>query len=311
MNTSPVICVVGSINMDLVFRTPRMPALGETISGHEFVQIAGGKGANQAVAAARQGARTTFIACVGDDAYGEQSLNGLQREGIVTDFICTAPGCATGVAGIFVDDQGRNSIVIAPGANATLRPEHVQPAAIRDARLLICQCETPLATIQAAMHIANQHGVQVVFNPAPAIALPDDIFALVDYLIVNETEAGQLSAVPVTDPSSAAAAAKQLLNKGVHYVLVTLGAEGVCIAMPGQFHHLPGIKVSVVDSTAAGDTFVGAFATAIGRGLNELEAAQEAQYCAALAVTKLGAQSSIPHQIDVEKFKSTFNQGMP
>jgi ribokinase len=307
MKTSPIICVVGSINMDLVFRTPRMPAAGETISGHEFVQIAGGKGANQAVAAARQGAQTTLIACVGDDAYGVQSISGLKQDGINTDAISTIANCATGVAGIFVDDQGRNSIVIAPGANARLTPAHISTETIQAAQLLICQCETPLATIAAAMQIAHRHGVKVLFNPAPAIPLPDTLFALVDYLIVNETEAGQLSGVPVTDIDSARLASQQLLNRGVHCVLLTLGEQGVCVSTHQQFDHIHAINVTAVDTTAAGDTFVGAFATAIGYGMNELEAAKEAQYSAALTVTKLGAQSSIPHRADVEHFKATLN----
>ena len=305
MNTSPALCVVGSINMDLVFRTPRMPAVGETISGHEFVQVAGGKGANQAVAAARQGARTTLIACVGDDAYGLRSLAGLKQDGIDISHIASIPDCATGVAGIFVDENGNNSIVIAPGANAKLSLAHLQLTAIQSAQLLICQCETPVATIQAAMQIAHQHGVKVVFNPAPAIALPDEVFKLVSYLILNETEAGQLTGVAVTDTNSAKVASQRLLERGVLCVLLTLGDQGVCVTNQQQFHHIPAIKVSVVDTTAAGDTFVGAFATAIGQGFNELEAAREAQYSAALTVTKLGAQSSIPHQADVSKFKAT------
>ncbi len=303
MSKTPAICVVGSINMDLVFRTPRMPAVGETISGHEFVQIAGGKGANQAVAAARSGAHTTMIACVGDDAYGQQSMEGLEYDGIDTSHINIIPHCATGVAGIFVDDQGRNSIVIAPGANAKLQPEHLAASAIQQAQLLICQCESPVATIKTAMQIAHQHGVQVVFNPAPAIALPDDIFSLVNYLIVNETEAGQLSRVTVTDLDSAKAASQQLLKRGVQCVLLTLGDQGLCVSTQSEFHHIAGIRVKVVDTTAAGDTFVGAFATAVGQGLNALDAATEAQYSAALTVTKLGAQSSIPLRADVEQFK--------
>jgi ribokinase len=305
MSKTPAICVVGSINMDLVFRTPRMPAIGETISGHEFVQIAGGKGANQAVAAARSGAQTTMFACVGDDAYGQQSLAGLSQDGINTSHINIVPHCATGVAGIFVDDQGRNSIVIAPGANAKLQPDHLNASVIEQAQLLICQCESPVATIKAAMQIAHQHGVQVVFNPAPAIALPDDIFSLVSYLIVNETEAGQLSGAVVTDTASAKTASQLLLQRGIQCVLLTLGEQGVCVATQAEFHHIPGINVRVVDTTAAGDTFVGAFATAIGQGMNALDAATEAQYSAALTVTKLGAQSSIPHRIEVEQFKSS------
>ena len=306
MPSSPAICVVGSINMDLVFRTPRMPGVGETISGHEFVQVAGGKGANQAVAAARAGARTSFIGCVGNDAYGAQSLAGLEQDGISIDTISTIPHCATGVAGIFVDDQGNNSIVIAPGANAHLSPAHIEAAqsAIRTAQILICQCETPLETIVAAINMAHAHGVKVVFNPAPAIPLPEGLLTKVSHLIVNETEAGQLSGVDVTDIDSARDASQKLLNNGVQCVLLTMGANGVCVTQQNGFQHLSSMRVTVVDTTAAGDTFVGAFAVALGKGMNEIQAAQEAQFSAALTVTKLGAQSSIPHRSDVEKFKA-------
>ena len=311
MQSSPAICVVGSINMDLVFRTPRMPGVGETISGHEFIQVAGGKGANQAVAAARQGARTALIGCVGNDAYGTQSLAGLQQDGILTDTISTVADCATGVAGIFVDDQGRNSIVIAPGANARLTPAHIAAAraAICNAQILICQCETPLATVQSAIELAHAHKVRVVFNPAPAIPLPAGLLAKVSHLIVNETEAAQFSGISVTDIDSAKRAAQHLLGQGVQCVLLTLGAAGVCIAQSNQFHHLPGIKVEAVDTTAAGDTFVGAFAVALASGMNETDAASEAQFSAALTVTKLGAQSSIPHRADVEKLQAQLQQG--
>ena len=306
MQSVPAICVVGSINMDLVFRTSRMPAVGETISGHEFVQIAGGKGANQAVAAARAGATTSFVGCVGNDAYGVQSLAGLQQDGINTGHIHTIPDCATGVAGIFVDDQGNNSIVIAPGANARLTPDHIQAAkqAICAAQILICQCETPIDTIQTAINLAHAHGVNVVFNPAPAVPLPAGLLAKVSHLIVNETEAGQLSGISVTDSNSARLASQNLLAQGVQCVLLTMGQAGVCITQKDQFLHLPCVPVSVVDSTAAGDTFVGAFAFALGSGMNASEAAAEAQYSAALTVTKLGAQSAIPFRADVEKFKN-------
>jgi len=306
MLSSPSICVVGSINMDLVFRTPRMPGVGETVSGHEFVQIAGGKGANQAVAASRQGANVSFIGCVGNDANGRKSLDGLEMDGIDIAAVSTIPNCASGVAGIFVDDLGRNSIVIAPGANARLSTAHILAAqeTIRKSQLLICQCETPLTTIQAAITIAHKHGVKVVFNPAPAIPLPDHLLSEVSYLILNETEAAQISGVSVTDIDSAMAATRRLLARGAGCVLLTLGEQGVCVAQQDQFHHLPGLPVNVVDTTAAGDTFIGAFATAIGSGMDELEAAMHAQYCAALTVTRLGAQSSIPHQHEVIQFKA-------
>lgn len=300
----PSIVVVGSINMDLVFRTPRMPGVGETIAGHEFAQIAGGKGANQAVAAARQEVTTTLIACVGDDSYGRQSLSNLQEDGIGTDFISTITDVATGVAGIFVDDHGDNSIVIASGANAQLSSAHIEAAkeVIGNAGLLICQCETPLTTVSAAIQMAVQHSVPVVFNPAPALSLPDDLLTKVRYLIVNEIEAEQLSGIKVTDIASAQSASNKLLARGVAYVLLTMGEQGVYVASAGSDQlsvHLPAVKVQVIDTTAAGDTFVGAFAAGIARGLSVLDAANAAQFSAALAVTKLGAQSSIPYREEV------------
>jgi len=304
----PHIVVVGSINMDLVFRTSRMPGSGETIAGHEFVQSAGGKGANQAVAAARQGAAVTLIACVGDDPYGKQSIRGLQTDGIATCFISTVKNVATGVAGIFVDDQGNNSIVVAAGANAQLTPAHIDAAkeAICHADLFICQCETPLATVSAAIQLAFEHNVKVVFNPAPAILLPDDLLTKISYLIVNETEASQLSGIHVKDVASARVASKNILARGAACVLLTMGEHGVCVTQKTQREiqcdHLPAINVQVIDTTAAGDTFVGAFAVAIGRGLSILDATNEAQFSAALAVTRLGAQSSIPHRADLERF---------
>lgn len=307
MSQSPKITVVGSINMDLVFRTPRIPAIGETISGHEFVQIAGGKGANQAVAAARQGASTMMIGCVGDDTYGQQSINGLRSAQIDTSHISTIPQCATGVAGILVDDRGQNSIVIAPGANARLTPLHIQhaAAAIIGAQLVICQCETPLNTIAAAINLAHEHGVKVVFNPAPVIDLPLALFSKIDYLVVNETEATQLSQIQVTDFPSAQNAAQQLLKLGIKCVLLTMGEHGVWLAQQHQAsQHFPAIRVHAIDTTAAGDTFIGAFACAIGSGMVITDAIQHAQDCAALAVTKLGAQSSIPTRSEVEQFKA-------
>lgn len=311
MHSAPTICVAGSINMDLVLLTPRMPGLGETITGSQFLQIAGGKGANQAVAAARQGAAVTLIGCVGADDFGTMSLKGLQTDGIDTALIAVIPECATGVAGIFVDDLGHNSIVIAPGANARLSVAQIQAAqaTICAARLLICQCETPIESVQAAIALAFAHGVKVVFNPAPACALPQGLLAQVDYLIVNETEAGQLSGITVGDLTSAQQASEILVARGSRCVLLTLGAQGVCLAQHHYFHHLPGIPVQVRDTTAAGDTFVGAFATAIAAGLDMMAAAIEAQFCAALTCTRLGAQSSIPQRSEVEQFKTRLHQG--
>lgn len=300
----PRIAVVGSVNMDLVFRTPRMPALGETLSGHEFRQIPGGKGANQAVAAARQGADVAFIGRVGDDGFGQYSLRCLANDGIDVSNLSAVVDTATGVAGIIVTDQGDNSIVLAAGANASLSAEDVEAAlpAISSAQLLVCQLETPLSTVTRAIQLAKQHGVKVILNPAPVQALSDDLLKQVDYLVVNETEASQLSGIPVSNQESAQRASEQLLQRGVAVVLLTMGEHGVCITEQGGSQFIAAIKVDVVDTTAAGDTFVGAFAVGIAKGLDIRTASMEAQYTAALTVTKLGAQTSIPQRSEVEQF---------
>lgn len=307
----PRITVVGSINMDLVFRTPRMPATGETLHGHDFHQIPGGKGANQAVAAARLGADVTFIAAIGDDGFGEFSRNCLQAEKINLDHLTTVKGVATGVAGILVTDSGDNSIVLAAGANASLSPSQIDAAsqAISTAQVLICQLETPLETVTRAIQIAHTQGIKVILNPAPARALSDDLLKQVGYLIVNETEAAQLSGIAVTDQESAQQASQKLLQRGAGCVLLTMGGNGALITEQAGSQFIPAIQVEVVDTTAAGDTFVGAFAVGLASGMSILQASTEAQYAAALTVTKLGAQTSIPQLHEVRDFmasRSTF-----
>jgi len=301
---NPRIAVVGSVNMDLVFRTVRMPVVGETIKGHAFHQIPGGKGANQAVAAARQGAEVVFVASVGDDGFGEQSLRGFADEKIDLAHIAKVPGAATGTAGILVDDSGHNCIVIAAGANELLAPAHVDAAAdaIGGASMLVCQLETPMATVERAIDVARAKGVKVVLNPAPAQPLDAGLLAKIDYLILNETEASQLSGVDVRDQASAQHACEALIARGIGTVLLTMGEHGVCVAQRGSFRHLPAIRVAAVDTTAAGDTFVGAFAVGHARGLAVEQAAMEAQYAAAITVTRLGAQTSIPRRAEVERF---------
>ncbi|MBK1889112.1 ribokinase [Undibacterium sp. 14-3-2] len=300
----PRITVVGSVNMDLVFRTPRMPAVGETLLGHEFRQIPGGKGANQAVAAARQGADVSFIGAVGDDGFGDFSQQCLAKEGININHLARVAGVATGVAGILVEDNGSNSIVLAAGANATLNVNQIEAAtsAIGAAQLLLCQLETPIATVTRAIAIAHAQGVKVVLNPAPAQQLDPALLKQVDYLIVNETEASQLSGISVTSQASARQASERLLDLGVGTVLLTMGGDGALITQTGSSEFIPAIKVDVVDTTAAGDTFVGAFAVGIANGLSVSDASREAQYTAALTVTKLGAQTSIPHRHEVLDF---------
>ena len=300
----PRITVVGSVNMDLVFRTPRMPALGETLHGHEFLQIPGGKGANQAVAAARLGADVRFVGAVGNDGFGDLSHRTLADEGIDLTYLTRAAGVATGVAGILVEDGGDNSIVLAAGANATLSPDQIEAArdAICSAGMLLCQLETPIATVTRAIQTAHAANVKVILNPAPAQDLDPALLAQVDYLILNETEATQLSKIEVTDATSASSAAEKLLAMGTGAVLLTMGGHGVLIAQPGNSQLIPAIKVNVVDTTAAGDTFVGAFAVGIAQGLSIIDASLEAQYAAALTVTRVGAQTSIPHRQDVQEF---------
>jgi ribokinase len=292
----PRITVVGSINMDLVFRTPRMPLVGETITGESFQQVPGGKGANQAVAAARQGADVRFVGAVGSDGFGQQALRCLAGEGIGVADIASAAGTPSGVAGIFVDGGGANSIVVAPGANDLLSVAQVEAAesTIAAASFMICQLESPLASVTRAIHIARDNQVRVVFNPAPAQPLDDALLACADYLIVNETEASQLSGIEVLDAASASRAAQALRQRGAGAVLLTMGEQGVLIAAPGHERLIPAVKVAVVDTTAAGDTFVGAFTVGVARGLGIDEAVTEAQYAAAFAVTKMGAQTSIP-----------------
>lgn len=300
----PRITVVGSVNMDLVFRTPRMPAVGETLLGHEFRQIPGGKGANQAVAAARQGAEVSFIGAVGDDGFGDFSQQCLANEGINISHLARVAGVATGVAGILVEDNGSNSIVLAAGANATLNVSQIELAAsvIGAAQLLLCQLETPVDTVTRAIAIAHAQGVKVVLNPAPAQQLDPAVLKQVDYLIVNETEASQLSGISVTNQASAQQASERLLELGVGTVLLTMGGDGALITQAGGSEFIPAIRVDVVDTTAAGDTFVGAFAVGIANALSVSDASREAQYAAALTVTKLGAQTSIPRRSEVLEF---------
>jgi ribokinase len=315
---APRIAVLGSINMDLVFVTPRMPAIGETLAGSGFRQVAGGKGANQAVAAARQGGAVAFIGMIGADAFGSAALRGLAADGID----CAAIGTddlPTGVAGILVDASGANSIVYVAGANAALSVERVDAAAatIASARWLVCQLETPLASVSRAFDIARAAGVAIVFNPSPApAALPDSLLAGVDVLVVNETEAAQLSGLHVMHAKSAAAAAAVLRSRGASTVLVTMGAQGVLIAdgtdgidstdgsdLTGS-RFMPALRVEAVDTTAAGDTFVGALTVALGRGAGIDEAVGEAQAAAAFSVTRMGAQSSIPTRAEMLAMRS-------
>lgn len=304
--TSQTIAVVGSLNMDLVIRTPRMPVPGETISGHDFHIIPGGKGANQAVAAARLGGQVSMIGRVGDDDFGRRQQECLQQDQIDLAFLTVDPQCATGIAMITLDERGQNSIIISPEANGAVSVEQIDAAraAITGAAMLICQLEVPLAAVTRAIELAAHANVPVLLNPAPAAQLPYTLLKQVHYLVLNESEAGLLTGQDVTDKDSAQRAATQLQKIGIPTVLLTLGEQGVIIVHQDTCTHESALSVEVVDTTAAGDTFVGAFAVAITEGQAVSAAVRFATRAAALTVTKLGAQSSIPTRPAVEQFQS-------
>jgi ribokinase len=297
-----MIVVIGSINMDLVLRVPRMPLPGETLTGGAFRTIPGGKGANQAVACARLSGKVAgaqqvaMVGCVGDDAFGATLRAALVGDGIIDSHITTLPGVASGIASILVDDNGQNSIVIAGGANDLLSPAHIDAAKelIEQADIVVLQLETPMATVVHAIKLARSLGKTVVLNPAPAASLPEGVLELVDYLIPNEIEAAMLAGVsPEGADAKALAAALQKL--GSDNVIITLGSKGVHAALYGGDFTFPAEVVQAVDTTAAGDTFIGGFVAGLASGMDEAEAIQQGQRAAAWSVTKPGAQTSIPH----------------
>jgi ribokinase len=303
MRTKSIV-VVGSSNTDLIIRVPRIPRAGETLLGGEFMSAAGGKGANQAVGAARSGGKVAFIARVGADAFGDRAVTGLRRDGIDVSRVFRDRRSASGVALIFVAKDGENSIAVAGGANAKLSPADVQKAAgvIRSAALLVAQLETPLATVSAAALVAVKAGVPVILNPAPAQPLPNQLLKLISILTPNESEAELLTGIKVTDQAAAARACAKLRARGVRTVILTLGARGAYLADVSGHFLVPGFKVKAVDSTAAGDIFNGALSVALAEGKNLSEAVRFANAAAALSVTKLGAQPSAPTRIEIERF---------
>lgn len=294
---SAKVVVVGSLNMDLVARAQRLPRPGETLAGDTFFTAAGGKGANQAVAVARLGASAAMIGCVGDDAYGLQLRNALEVEGIDCQGVVTCAGVSTGVAMITVDAASQNCIVIVPGGNGLLVPDAVArfDGLLQAAQVIICQLEVPLPTVAWTLARGRQLGKRVILNPAPATGpLPAEWFNHVDYLTPNESEAEALTGVAVHDQSSALLAGTRLLALGAGKVIITLGAQGALLVTPDGHQHYPAPVVKALDTTAAGDTFIGGFAAGLVQGLEEGEAIRFGQRAAALSVTRAGAQPSIP-----------------
>ncbi|KIG11392.1 ribokinase [Caballeronia concitans] len=298
------VTVVGSLNMDLVARAPRLPMPGETLAGHTFAQVPGGKGGNQAVAAARLGAQVAMIGCVGQDANGATLRASLEAEGIDCAALATSEHAPTGVALIIVDDASQNAIVIVAGSNAEVTPASIdaQEAMLARADVIVCQLETPPETVRAALAAGRRLGRTTILNPAPAAnALPGDWFALIDYLIPNELEAATLTGMAIATPDDARRAAHALKARGARNVVITLGGQGVFALLDGDVDgkHLPSPKVDAVDTTAAGDTFIGGFAAELARGSAVADAIAFGQRAAAIAVTREGAQPSIPHRAEV------------
>ena len=306
------ILVIGSLNADLVVRAPRFPAPGETIRGEDLVTVPGGKGANQAVAAARLGADVAMIGRVGADSFGASLVENLKQNHVDATHVTRDISAATGTAVIVVDSHGQNSIVLSPGANAKVKPADVEPASFSDpstgsgqrVKLLLLQLEIPTETVLHAARLAKESGLGVLLNPAPARELPDELLSNADYLLPNETELSLLAGKSVSDVRSAEAAARSLVRREAQIVIVTLGANGALIVNKGSAKHIPSFKVNVVDTTAAGDAFISGFAVAWLGGQSLEDAVQYASACGALAVTKFGAQPSLPTANEVSKFMS-------
>lgn len=290
------IVVFGSINMDLVARTPRLPSPGETLTGHSFATVPGGKGANQAVACARAGARTRMIGRVGDDVFGAALRESLEGYGVDVSGVATEAGSPSGVAAIAVDDRAENTIIIVAGANGRVGAADVArlEGALADARVLLLQLEVPLDAVVAAARAARQRGVTVVLDPAPARDLPDELYDLVDIITPNETEAARLAGFPIAGADDAARAAAALRARGVGVAAIKLGARGVYAADAGGGRLYPAFQMKAVDTVAAGDAFNGGMAAALSEGLPLAEALRWGLATGALSVTKPGAQPSMP-----------------
>lgn len=297
------IIIIGSSNTDMVLKTNHLPLPGETVLGGEFKMNPGGKGANQAVAAARLGGKVIFIARVGNDLFGGQAIEGFEKHGIQTQFITKDQYVSSGVALIMVDEKGENSIAVALGANACLTKEYIEPALseLKNSAFVLTQLESPISTIEYLGGLAQEHNFRLVLNPAPAQPLSDKLLASLYMITPNAIEAELLSGIKVNDEESARAAAKFLKAKGVGIVVITMGGQGAYVLSDDLDELIPSTKVAVIDTTAAGDTFNGALVVALSEGKNLKSAIEFANRAAAYAVGILGAQASAPSRIDIEK----------
>ncbi|WP_151980702.1 ribokinase [Acinetobacter guerrae] len=296
--------ILGSANVDHILNVNDFPLSGQTITAKNYKVAFGGKGANQAVAAGRSGANVSFIACVGDDDAGKNIKAQLQKDHVDVQAIQNTTGQLTGVALIFVNQHADNFIGIHAGANAALNAEYVKQYTylIQHARILLLQLETPMESVICAATIAKHSGVKVILNPAPAQTLSPDLLKMIDILTPNETEAEILTGVKINNLKDANKAAQVLHDYGIETIVITLGAQGVWLSDKGYGQLIPALKVNAIDSIAAGDTFNGAFATALLEGKSNKEAAEFANAAAAIAVTRHGAQPSIPYRSEIDAF---------
>jgi ribokinase len=303
----PAITVVGSLNMDLVIRTSHLPRTGETVLGGTFATFPGGKGANQAVAAARLGAAVTMIGRAGADAFGREVRDGLAAEGIDVSHVRVDKDAATGVALITVDRDGRNTIVVASGANMRVTAADVDAARtfLASSQVLLLQLELPLEVVRHAMQVAHDAGCRVFLDPAPAppAPLPEDMYRYLSVINPNELEAHALTGISISDESDARRAAERLLDYGCRAVAIKLGDRGAYVATDAVREMIPAIPVDVVDTTAAGDAFAAGMAVALAEGKALVDSARFANIVAAISVTRMGAQPSMPKRADVEKFE--------
>jgi ribokinase len=299
----PSLVIVGSAGIDMVIKTDYLPAPGETVLGGIFFMNPGGKGANQAVAAARLNGNVIFICKTGNDIFfGQHAAELFGKEGINTNYLISHPDMPSAVALITVDKNAENCIVVAPGSNSTFLPGDLAKAisVIEEATVVLMQLEIPIATVEYVAKLASAKNIKVVLNPAPAVGLPDNLLKNISILTPNETEAEILTGIKVSDISSAKEAAKALHNKGVGTVIITLGSNGALVLHENIFTHIPTMKVAAVDTTAAGDVFSGALVVAITEGRNIIEATEFACKAASISVTKLGAQASAPYRHEID-----------
>jgi ribokinase len=300
------IVVIGSLNMDLVGCAPRIPVVGETIVGHKFFSEPGGKGANQAYAAATLGGRVAMLGRVGNDEFGREMRSNLEKVGCDVSGLASIEGATSGIALIFVADTGQNSIIIVPGANDMFSPADVDGAQeyLKNAALVLLQLENPLPTVLAAARAAHRAGARVILDPAPAQPVPEELFALCDVITPNETEAAILADLPPSslNPEQAVAIARKLQNRKAKTVIVKLGEQGCMLVEGEQSQLVPAPKVKAVDTTAAGDVFNAGLAVALSEGLDLTAACKFANRAAALSVTKLGTQIATPSRAEVDGF---------